>query len=104
MCPAEFPDGYTQTLMKRLRDLSSWTVSQFVGRVDQSVRNHKHDWSKTSRPNGFDHLNEHYKAYDGWQFSLTVNEHGRVHGVIIDDTFYVIWLDLDHQLYPGQYK
>jgi hypothetical protein len=40
-------------------------------------------------------------TYEGWQFCLTANEHGRVHGIIIDDTFYVIWLDHDHQLYPA---
>jgi hypothetical protein len=34
------------------------------------------------------------------QFCLSANEHGRVHGIIIDDTFYVIWLDHDHRLYP----
>jgi hypothetical protein len=101
ICPAKFRDGYTRTLMQRMRDLSSWTVAQFTGREEKSVRNHRHVWSRTSRPEGFSHLNEHFRAYEGWQFCLTSNEHGRVHGIIIDDTFYVIWLDHDHKLYPG---
>ncbi len=100
LCPTAFPDGYTRTLMERMRDLSSWTISQFESRVDKAVRNHKHDWSKTSRPNGFSSLNEQFQAYSGWQFQLTANEHGRVHGIIIDNTFYVIWLDVEHNLYP----
>ncbi|HEY8579644.1 MAG TPA: hypothetical protein VIL72_07150 [Beijerinckiaceae bacterium] len=100
MCPRTFSDGYTQALMRRLRDLSSWTVRQFTTRPDKSVRNHSHEWSKTDRPEGFGALNEHYQAYSGWQFCITANEHGRVHGIIIDDTFYVIWLDRDHRLYP----
>jgi hypothetical protein len=99
VCPATFKDGYTQTLMQRLRDVSSWTVSTFCGRQDKSLRNHQHDWTKTSRPEGFAHLNDHYKAIPGWQFCLSANEHGRVHGIIIDDTFFVIWLDQDHKLY-----
>jgi hypothetical protein len=102
MCPAVFANGYTQTLMQRLRALSSWTVKQFTTRQDHTIRNHQHDWTETARPNGFAHLNDFYKAYPGWQFSLTANEHGRVHGIIIDDTFYVIWLDKNHALYPGQ--
>lgn len=100
MCPASFKDGYTQTLMQRLRDLSSWSVNTFCGKPHQSVRNHQHDWTKTSRPAGFAHLNDHYKALPGWQFCLSANEHGRVHGLIMDDTFFVIWLDQDHKLYP----
>jgi hypothetical protein len=100
LCPPEFGTGYTQTLMQRLRDVSSWTIGKFCGRSDKTLRNHQHDWSTTSRPDGFAHLNEHYRALPGWQFCLTANAHGRVHGIIIDDTFYVIWLDQDHKLYP----
>ena len=101
LCPATFRDGYTQTLMARLRDLSSWTVKRFTGAQDKSIRNHTHEWQKTARPDGFPHLNDTFRAYAGWQFCLTANERGRVHGIIIDDTFYVIWLDQDHALYPG---
>jgi len=102
MCPVSFGDGYTQTLMQRLRDLSSWKVKRFTGAQDQSVRNHQHDWTKTSRPKGFANLNAYFQDYPGWQFCLTANAHGRVHGIIIDDTFHVIWLDQDHNLYPGK--
>lgn len=100
LCPAKFRDGYTQTLMQRLRDVSSWSVTTFCGKQDKSLRNHQHDWTKTSRPHGFSHLNDHYKAIPGWQFCLSANEHGRVHGIIIDETFFIIWLDHDHKLYP----
>lgn len=86
--------------MERLRDLSSWKVRKFTGSQDKSVRNHTHDWAKTARPDGFSHLNERFRSYPGWQFCLSANERGRVHGIIIDDTFYVIWLDQDHSLYP----
>jgi hypothetical protein len=100
ICPPVFREGYTRALMQRLRDLSSWTVRQFTSRQDSAVRNHTHDWQGTSRPDGFPNLNEHYRAMPGWQFCISANEHGRVHGIIIDDTFYVVWLDCDHKLYP----
>ena len=102
MCPAAFGDGYTQTLMQRMRDLSSWKVKRFTEVFDRAIRNHQHDWTTTARPDGFQHLNDHFKAYPGWQFCLTANAHGRVHGIIIDDTFHVIWLDQDHSLYPSR--
>jgi hypothetical protein len=98
--PADFRKNYIHTLMQRLKDLSMWTVKEFTGSRHQSIRNHPHDWSGTSRPRGFQHLNEQLRAYQGWQFQLSSNEHGRVHGIIIDNTFYVIWLDQDHKLYP----
>jgi hypothetical protein len=100
LCPAVFRETYTQTLMERLRDLSTWTVQRFTTFFHKSIRNHPHDWEKTSRPKGFSHLNDHFRSYQGWQFQLSSNEHGRVHGIIIDDTFYVVWLDQDHKLYP----
>jgi hypothetical protein len=99
MCPDVFDERYTRTLMERLRDLSSWKVSTFTGRCVKAVRNHLIDWNGTSRPDGFSQLNEQYRAYPAYQFSLSANEHGRVHGIIIDDTFYVIWLDCNHSLY-----
>ncbi len=100
MCPPGFSDGYTQTLMERLKDLSSWTVQRFTSEYNKTLRNHKHTWEKTARPEGYVHLNAAYRELEGWQFCLTANEHGRVHGVIIDDTFYVIWLDCNHRMYP----
>jgi hypothetical protein len=86
--------------MQRLRDLSSWTVQTFTTRQDKAVRNHQHHWPGTSRPDGFRNLNEHFRALPGWQFCVSANEYGRVHGILIDDTFYIIWLDQDHRLYP----
>lgn len=100
MCPAVFQNGYTQTLMERLKALSGWKAKEFVTKPCKSMRNHKHDWSKTSRPKGFAHLPSFLQDYPGWQFQLTANEHGRVHGLLIDEVFYLVWLDKDHRLYP----
>jgi hypothetical protein len=34
-----------------------------------------------------------------FQFSISSNEYGRVHGFMIDTTFYVRWFDPEHRLY-----
>lgn len=99
VCPPNFRNGYVQILMERLKALSSWTVNEFVSPKGKGIRNHPIDWNATSRPDGFK-LPEHYEDYTPYQFSLTANEHGRVHGLLIDDTFHVVWLDHDHRLYP----
>lgn len=100
ICPPTFKPKYTQSLMDRLKSLSTWTVSEFINKRNKSVRNHTHDWSRTSRPKGFAHLNSELKDCDGWQFQISQSEHGRVHGIIIQNVFFIIWLDPDHKLNP----
>lgn len=100
VCPKEFADGYTGKLLERLRDLSSWTIKQFTGASTKSVRNHRITWPDTSRPDGFDHLPEQLREGEAWQFSVSVNEHGRVHGLLIGNVFNIVWLDSQHALYP----
>lgn len=98
--PDEHPDGYTQKLMERLRDLSSWTVAEFTERRNKAVRNHPIDWSETSCAAGFHHLPDQVKDGPAWQFSISANEYGRVHGLLIGSIFHIVWLDCNHQLYP----
>ena len=102
LCPPSFCENYLHTLMNRLKDLSSLTVQEFTSvSRSRSLRAHTHDWSKTSRPAGFKHLNQQLReSHAGWQFQLSSNEHGRVHGLLIGNTFFVIWLDQNHKLYP----
>ncbi|WP_210236263.1 hypothetical protein [Ochrobactrum sp. CGA5] len=100
VCPAVFRNGYTRALMSRLRDLSTWKVSEFTSNRSSAIRAHPIDWNGTSRKDGFD-LNEQYQAYTPWQFSISANEDGRVIGLLIDDCFYVVWLDHHHKVYPG---
>jgi hypothetical protein len=101
LCPATFADGYVQALMERLKGLSTWTVNEFVSGGSKALRNHPIEWEQTARPDGFS-LPEQYEAYTPFQFSVSANERGRVHGLLIDDTFHIVWLDQDHNLYPGQ--
>ena len=99
VCPEIFKDGYVRQLMERLKAISGWTVIDFVTPKGKAIRNHPIDWSETARPRGFQ-LPEQYDAYMPYQFSLSANQWGRVHGLLIDDTFYIIWLDQDHRVYP----
>lgn len=100
VCPATFPNGYVQALMERLKGLSSWTVTDFLTPQGKAIRNHTIEWEGTARPNGFRHLNEQFQAYPAHQFSISKSRWGRVHGLLIDDTFHVVWLDHDHAVYP----
>lgn len=94
-------DGYLPQFVVRLKGLSGLTVHEFRTNRSGALRAHQIDFSETSEPQGFHELNEQLRGLEAWQFQITANEHGRVHGILLDETFYVVWIDAAHQLYPA---
>ncbi|NJR15400.1 MAG: hypothetical protein HC785_06600 [Calothrix sp. CSU_2_0] len=92
---------YWQTLLKRLKDLSTLMVQNLLNNRSSTLRCHPIKWEGTSE-NGFGLPNEEQLVDTPYQFSVSSNEHGRVHGFFIDEVFYIVWLDPDHQLYPAK--
>jgi hypothetical protein len=93
-------DGYLRHFIERLKSLSGWLTRRFKTDRCKTVRNHTITFSETSEPDGFKHLPEQLWEGASWQFSITANAHGRVHGFIAGDTFFVVWIDPKHALYP----
>jgi hypothetical protein len=94
------PDGYFDVLVERLKSICMMDMSVFRTSDSKTLRSHSIDWEDTTEPGGFDHLNAQLREQvTGWQFSVTQNEHGRVHGFIVAEVFYVVWLDPLHRLY-----
>ena len=92
--------GYWLTFVSRLRDLSGLTALELRQGSNKTLRCHAIDWVRTSE-NEFGIPGEEQLVDTPYQFSLSSNEHGRVHGFFIDEVFYAVWLDPDHQLYSG---
>ncbi len=92
-------ETYLEKFIERLKIVSEMKINEFRSNKNKSLRAHIHSWEETSEPSGFANLNEQLKQYEAWQFQISANEHGRVHGILIDNIFYVIWLDPDHLLY-----
>lgn len=91
--------GYFLALLERLRNLSRLTVKEIINNQTKSLRCHPIDWNDTTEPNGFGIPNEEKIVYTAYQFQISANEHGRVHGFFRDNVFYIVWLDPDHNLY-----
>lgn len=91
---------YAKQLIEKLQELSKKTDKELLQdrALKKHFRLHPIDWQDTTE-NGFINLPKHLTKYQPWQFSITSNEHGRVHGFFIDSTFYIVWLDPDHLLY-----
>lgn len=92
---------YWLTLLKRLKDLSSLTVQELLVNRSSTLRCHPINWEDTSE-RGFGLPNEEQLVDTPYQFSLSSNEHGRIHGFFIGEIFYIVWLDPDHLLYPAK--
>ena len=91
---------YFRCFFSRLQSISQMKASEFRMNKDKSLRAHTHNWSQTSEPDGFQHLNTQLRQCEPWQFQLSANKHGRIHGILLDEVFYVVWFDPNHQLYP----
>ena len=92
--------SYWLTLLDRLKALSSLTAQELLADRSSTLRCHPIKWEETSEKSGFGVPNEQQLVDTPYQFSLSANEHGRVHGFFINETFYIVWLDPDHLLYP----
>lgn len=93
--------SYWLTLLDRLKALSSLTAQEFLADNSPTLRCHPINWKKTSE-SGFGLPNEEQLVDIPYQFSISSNKHGRVHGFLINETFYIVWLDPDHLLYPAK--
>lgn len=92
-CDLEF----LERLIKELKRLSSWTVSDFC-EFDNERHSHQIIFEQTLEPNGFTNLNEQVEPEVPWQFGIRPDREWRVHGFFIDSVFYVVWLDPLHNL------
>lgn len=93
---------YFNTLLSRLRDISRMNRKEMTLSQKDSLRCHQIDFINdrvSEKSSGI--LQKEEAIEDAWQFQLTSNEHGRVHGFFIGNVFYVVWLDPKHELYAG---
>ena len=92
---------YWLTLLDRLKALSSLTAQELLVNRSSTLRCHPIKWEDTSE-SGFGLPNEEQLVDIPYQFSISSNEHGRVHGFFINEIFYIVWLDPDHLFYPAK--
>ena|ERR1700728_2548789 len=96
---AECSREYLHALLTKLHDYSHWTVEGFM---DQNNVDHRHliDFPATHFPDGFTHITvEQLEYYEAWQFEVGPPGEGwRVYGILLGETFFLIWLDMRHRL------
>lgn len=85
------------TLFDILSEVSKQTKNELLTINRNFYDTHLLDWGKTSTKFNFD--DNILEQYDAYQFRLGKSK-GRVHGFIIGNCFYIVWLDPSHNLYP----
>jgi hypothetical protein len=99
--PPDCTNEYFCKLIKTLHMFSDWRVGDFA---DQNNNEHRHiiPFDMSTEPNGFQIPDGDQMGYvEGWQFSVSPDVYhyrGRVHGALVDDIFYIVWLDEYHRL------
>lgn len=96
-------DRYFRKLLERKKELSKLTIKDLRNNHSKSLRFHKIDFkSKGISEIGFGINSQLDIDENSYQFQISSNEYGRVHGFLIDTTFYIVWLDRYHKLFPSQ--
>lgn len=91
---------YLLKLLERFKNLSTLKVVQdILASRSPALRAHPIKWEETSEPSGFKHLNSQLQDIPPYQFEISKTKHGRVHGFLLQNIFFVVWLDPEHKLY-----
>lgn len=90
---------YFEKMLERLKGICLMTQKEIINNRSKSLRAHQINWSDTTEPRGFSQLNQQLQQILPYQFEISANEHGRVHGFFIDNIFFIVWFDPDYKLY-----
>lgn len=96
---------YLRALLLQIKVYSDYTEEQFT---DQNNNDHRHwnFWRDTTETNGFTNLSDEIQNEYSWQFALNPQSrkapgaNWRVHGMLVGNVFYIVWLDPQHKLAP----
>ena len=96
-------DNYAGVLLARLSAVCAMTVREMKESRGKPLRCRPIRFEETSETGGFKHVNLGLiEGTEPYQFRLTSNKHGRVHGFFVGNVFSVVWVDPTHALYPAK--
>ncbi|WP_312373021.1 hypothetical protein [Lachnoclostridium sp.] len=86
--------NWTLTMMESLRDISNKDRNEIVSRSVGKIRFHNHESNKAQ-------FKPPYNLDDSEFYQIRFGKSkGGIHGVLVENIFYVIWLDPQHNMYP----
>lgn len=88
---------WSNDLFKLLKELSEISRNYFVNELLSRYRCHIHIWEHLKYKYDFD--DDFLEQVECRQARISISK-GGIHGFIIGNRFYVVWLDPQHNLYP----
>ncbi|MDE3200584.1 MAG: hypothetical protein KGN79_06645 [Acidobacteriota bacterium] len=97
--PQDCTLDFWRALAHRLKGYSQLPLEVFLDQNNPD-RRHVIDFGETTEPNGFASLDTEQLAFEeAWQFDLGTFTPWRIAGLLVDEMFYIVWLDHSHRLY-----
>ena len=90
---------YFNEVVNRFQEVCKLTLNQFRVECSKSLRCHAINW-RTATERGFNNIPLELKEAEDFQFSISKVKYGRIHGVLLDNIFYIVWFDPYHKLSP----
>jgi hypothetical protein len=97
--------AYLRALLLQIKTYSEYTVEQFQN-INHDDSRHWNYWCDTTETDGFSNISEEIQDEYAWQFAVfpksrvASERKWRAHGMLVDNVFYIVWLDPDHNLAP----
>ena len=89
---------YFKKVLERLKNISNLSRMELCTTCSKSLRSHAIDFNHKSVTENTFGFGEDIDD-EAWQFEVSENEHGRIHGYFVGNVFYIVWLDPKHDLY-----
>jgi len=97
--PENRPEYFAEVI-SRFREICRLTLNQFRVECAKGLHCHAIRWS-TATEKGFKNISLELQEAEDFQFSISKVKYGRIHGVLLDNIFYIVWFDPDHKLSPS---
>jgi len=81
-------------------DVSQLKRLELLQNGSKTLRCHKIKWNEVTE-DSFGMTNEDQLVSNPYQFQITANAYGRIHGFFINEVFFIRWLDPHHNLYSS---
>lgn len=91
--------NWVNDLMLHVKGLSGITRNDFINRLSDHYRSHEHTWEDLDYC--YDLSPEFLEQVECRQARISTSK-GGIHGFLIGNTFYIVWLDPHHNLYPDE--
>jgi len=102
-CLSRWTSEQIRDTLRRFKELNAKTYAE-ISQQRAVYHFHSVDWELTREKSGFP--DQALATMEAFQFALLgVNgQLARVFGTFYQDTFYIVWFDLNHRIWPSEKK